>query len=156
MLILQQTREEIERQIQEQEEEFQRHIREREEELIQQENEQRERQLRNAEEMRKISEVQQSPLPIFYPTYNIGSNYGGGGHSVVRTPDSEMQQESDSSPSVLSPVPGSTSWESELSEIELYKGPEGLGFSILDFPVRKNTYNNNNNNNNNNNKLSLF
>ena len=40
----------------------------------------------------------------------------------------------DSSTSVLSPVPGSV-WETEATEIELVKGVDGLGFSILDFAV---------------------
>lgn len=48
----------------------------------------------------------------------------------------EHQHDSDSSVGVLSPVPGSTRWESDLSEIELVKGSEGLGFSLLDFAVR--------------------
>ena len=42
---------------------------------------------------------------------------------------------SDGSVGMMSPVPGSTSWESDLSEIELVKGAEGLGFSLLDFAV---------------------
>jgi hypothetical protein len=42
---------------------------------------------------------------------------------------------SDGSMGMLSPVPGSTSWESDLSEVELVKGSEGLGFSLLDFAV---------------------
>ncbi len=41
----------------------------------------------------------------------------------------------DSSVTALSPVPGSGLWDSEVSEVELMKGMEGLGFSILDFSV---------------------
>ena len=41
----------------------------------------------------------------------------------------------DSSTGILSPVPGSGLWESEITEIELPKGDKGLGFSILDFAV---------------------
>lgn len=38
----------------------------------------------------------------------------------------------ESSTSALSPVPGSV-WENEITEIDLIKEKEGLGFSILDF-----------------------
>ena len=42
---------------------------------------------------------------------------------------------SDSSLSVLSPVPGTGFWEQDIATIQLHKGDEGLGFSILDFAV---------------------
>ena len=58
----------------------------------------------------------------------------------MRSPGSDIQHESGSSAGVLSPVPGSTSWELDMSEIELLKGKEGLGFSLLDFAVRCNEY----------------
>ena len=41
----------------------------------------------------------------------------------------------DGSAEVLSPVPGSGLWENEVVEVELPRGDEGLGFSILDFSV---------------------
>ena len=53
----------------------------------------------------------------------------------IQSPDSGEQHGSDSSVGMLSPMPGSTSWESDLSEIGLMKGQEGLGFSLLDFAV---------------------
>ena len=41
----------------------------------------------------------------------------------------------DSSAGILSPVPGSGLWEIDAIEVELQRGNEGLGFSILDFAV---------------------
>ena len=41
----------------------------------------------------------------------------------------------DSSACVLSPVPGSGLWESGVVDVELQRGNDGLGFSILDFAV---------------------
>ena len=41
----------------------------------------------------------------------------------------------DSYSSIISPVPGIGLWESDVTEIDLPKGKEGLGFSILDFAV---------------------
>ena len=69
------------------------------------------------------------------PYHDPGPNFDVHVDQQVTSPDS-MQDESDSSTSVLSPVPGSTLWESYLSEIDLEKGVEGLGFSILDFQVQ--------------------
>ena len=43
--------------------------------------------------------------------------------------------DTDSSLSVLSPVPGTGFWEQDVTRIQLHKGDEGLGFSILDFAV---------------------
>ena len=42
---------------------------------------------------------------------------------------------SDSSGSVLSPVPGPGLWETEITKIDFVKGPQGLGFSVLDYAV---------------------
>ena len=123
--LLQQTRKEHER-----------HIRQQEEELLQKEMEFQERQRRQTEEEEKrkradaeqksLSENLQYDYNINYPTY---AEYD----RQVQSPDS--MQGSDSSTSVLSPVPGSTLWEADLNEIDLVKGEEGLGFSILDFAV---------------------
>lgn len=130
-------------------EEFERHIREQEEELIQQANEIKERKQRLTEEEEAEEETkkqaaaassdQQSSLSLFNyrPSYFVPTS-GLSSHNVP-SPDPEMAhlavERSDSSAGMLSPVPGSTSWESELSEILLVKGTEGLGFSLLDFAV---------------------
>ena len=49
------------------------------------------------------------------------------------SPESIVDSDSDSG--LLSPVPGSTHWEDEITEVVLVKGSQGLGFSILDFSV---------------------
>ena len=121
--------------LQQRREEHERHIREQEEELLQQEMEFKERQRRQTEEeeeRRKADAEQkhssanaQFEYNANYPDYEF--------ERPVQSPDS--MQESDSSISVLSPVPGSTIWEAVIDEIDLVKGEEGLGFSILDFVV---------------------
>lgn len=125
-------------------EEFERHIREQEEELIQQANELKERKQRLTEEEEEEEETKkqttsssdlQSSLSLFNyrPSYFVPTS----GLSDL-SPDPEMALlgvVSDGSVGMTSPVPGSTSWESDLSEIELVKGTEGLGFSLLDFAV---------------------
>ena len=68
------------------------------------------------------------------PYLDPDSNFDLSDHEV-QSPDSDLQQGSESSGGMLSPVPGSTSWEPDLSEIELVKSQEGLGFSLLDFAV---------------------
>ena len=47
-----------------------------------------------------------------------------------------VSPDTDSSLSVLSPVPGTGFWEPDVAQVTLLKGEEeGLGFSILDFAV---------------------
>ena len=126
--------------MQQRREEFERHIREQEEELIQQENELKERQQRQAEEEEEgsISKTQTTWLPFDYTTYfspNSDLDFSEN-HMDMVSPGSEHQQNFYSSAGTLSLVPGSTSWELELSEIELVKGENGLGFSLWDFAVR--------------------
>lgn len=83
-------------------------------------------------------------MDLFNYTYPTSSdmNFNLYGDALHGDQDSDLHHqhhlnipESDSSVGILSPVPGSTSWESNLSEIELVKGNEGLGFSLLDFAV---------------------
>ena len=114
--------------------EHERHIRQQEEELLQKEMEFKERQRRQTEEeeRRKIATAKQRSL-----SDNLQYDYNYSGYMEyerqVQSPDS--MQESDSSGSVLSPVPGSTMWESDIHDIDLLKEEGGLGFSILDFAV---------------------
>ncbi len=128
-------------------EEFERHIREQEEELLQQENEIKERQewqtkQEESEEVEKESDSgpsdQNQWLPFDYTSYVTPSadfNFTDGREILTSPGDSDHPQGTASVNEVLSPVPGSTSWESDLSEIDLIKGQEGLGFSLLDFAV---------------------
>ena len=112
------------------------HIRQQEEELLQKEMEFKERQRRQKEEeeKRKRTDTKQNSLSDNLQ-YDYNINYPGymEYERQVQSPDS--MQESDSSGSVLSPVPGSTIWESDICEVDLLKGEDGLGFSILDFAV---------------------
>ena len=127
-------------------EEFKRHIREQEEELIQQANEIEERQLRQTEEEEEEDEKRRRELdgmelfnytPSTYPA-SSDLNFDLYEHGVAKGQESGMhhlQPQQPETEGMLSPVPGSTSWETELSEIELVKGSQGLGFSLLDFAV---------------------
>ena len=94
----------------------------------------RQRRQKEEEEKIKMADAEQKSLSENLH-YNYNINYQGYAEyeHPVQSPDS--MQESDSSASVLSPVPGSTIWEAEINEIDLVKGEEGLGFSILDFAV---------------------
>lgn len=66
--------------------------------------------------------------------YDYNTNYPGYEYErQVHSPDS--MHGSDSSSGVLSPVPGSKLWEPDVTMIDLLKGEDGLGFSILDFAV---------------------
>ena len=123
-------------------EEFKRHIREQEEELIQQANEIEERQLRQTEEEeedeKRRKEIDDMDLFDYGYPANAHLNFDLYGREMPKGEDSDMHllhPESDSSMGMLSPVPGSTSWEVDLAEVELVKGNEGLGFSLLDFAV---------------------
>lgn len=124
-------------------EEFERHIREQEEELIQQANELKERKQRlteeEEEEVRKQASMPSLSLFNYTPSYFVptasSSNPDLSGGDADLEEGAQHGAGSDGSVGMLSPVPGSTSWESDLSEIELVKGAEGLGFSLLDFAV---------------------
>ena len=125
-------------------EEYARHIREQEEELLQQEKELKDRQLQQMEEeeQRKADAEQRNSahlqtLEFDYSPYITTPNTNFMfGPLYIHSPDSARDSfATDSSTSALSPVPGSGFWESEISEIDLEKGEEGLGFSILDFTV---------------------
>ncbi len=110
-----------------------RHLREQDEELVAQEAELKERQRQAEEEERMKSDEdhnRDSALLFDYTSYRSSSQMSGLDESL-QSPDSIL----DSDSSLLSPVPGSTLWEDELSEVILEKGNQGLGFSILDFAV---------------------
>jgi len=120
-------------------EEYERHIREQEEELLQQEQELKDRQLKQ-QERRKLDAEQKRNSTHFefdYSPYHATPNTNFLPPLHIQSPDSAHESfatdATDSSASILSPVPGSGFWESEVSEIDLVKGDEGLGFSILDF-----------------------
>ena len=122
--------------LQQRRKEHERHIRQQEEELLQKEMEIKERQRRQTEEeeKRKMADAEQKSLSENLH-YNYNINYPGYAEYEHQVPSPDSLQESDSSGSVLSPVPGSTIWEADINEIDLLKGEEGLGFSILDFAV---------------------
>ncbi len=125
-----------------------RNLREQEEDMIQQENELIERQLRHTEEEEEEegrrkrnssdTDLHSHSLDYISPYSNTNYDYRFEGHPSP-TPPHQVARDRVQSGEVLSPIPGSTSWESDLSEIELFKGEEGLGFSLLDFDVRKNS-----------------
>ena len=123
--------------LQQKREEFLRHLREQDEELVQQEAELKERQReQDEEEERRKSDGEQKRdsalLQFDYSSLSyLSSNNFSGFDEPLQSPDSIH----DSDSSLLSPVPGPTLWESEMSVVELVKGNEGLGFSILDFAV---------------------
>ena len=128
--------------LQQRREEHERHIRQQEEELLQKEMEIKERQRRQTEEEeeRKRADAeqqqqqQQNSLSAANLQYDYNTNYPGYEYErQVHSPDS--MQGSDSSSGVLSPVPGSKLWEPDVTVIDLLKGEDGLGFSILDFAV---------------------
>ena len=138
--------------MQQRREKFERDIREQEEEMLQQENEIKERQKWQPGAEEDHDELEQADpnsqnqkdwlLQYDYPQQSyVNSNSGFGysdpeiGPTSPGGSESRHSQDSDSSPDVLSPVPRSTSWESDISEIELVKGNKGLGFSLLDYPV---------------------
>ena len=133
-------------------EEFKRHIREQEEELIQQANELEEKELRQTEEEEEDEKRRREmdEMELFNYTSSTYPNSSDMNFDLYRgaippkDQDADMHHlnhpESDSSVGMLSPVPGSTSWESNLAEIELVKGNEGLGFSLLDFAVCQNAH----------------
>ena len=129
--------------LQQRREEYERHIREQEEELLQQEKELKDRQLRQVEEeeRRKADAEQRNSarsqtVEFDYSPYITTPNTTFMLPMYIHSPDSARDSfATDSSASALSPVPGTGFWESEISEIDLEKGGEGLGFSILDFTV---------------------
>ncbi len=120
--------------LQQKREEFLRHLQEQDEELVAQEAELKERQRQAEEEERMKSDEDHNRdsalLQFDYASYRSSSQMSGLDESL-QSPDSIL----DSDSSLLSPVPGSTLWEDELSEVVLEKGNQGLGFSILDFAV---------------------
>ena len=127
--------------MQQKREEFERHIREQEDELLQQEYEFKERQKRQAEEEGE-QESLDSCTTSGWLLYDHSSPQDSALDALdmdtsidTMCPDSKPQQQQPTSV-ILSPVPGWISWDLEVSEIELVKGKEGLGFSLLDFSVR--------------------
>ena len=83
------------------------------------------RQIEEEEERRKADAKQKHSSANTHPDYEFEYR--------VQSPDSV--QESDSTISDLSPVPGSALWEADIDEIDLVKGEEGFGFTILDYAV---------------------
>ena len=94
----------------------------------------RQRRQTEEEEERKRADAEQKRLSANVQ-YDYNTNYPGyeSYEHQVHSPDS--MQGSDSGSSVLSPVPGSKLWEPDITVIDLLKGEDGLGFSILDFAV---------------------
>ena len=128
-------------------EEYEQHIREQEEELLQQEMELKERlrvQTEEEEDRRKwdVENVASIDLRVtgfdysmIYnpsPSYSLKRSQLQGSDSTTGT-DGGCGDSGGGTSGVLSPAP--SRWESEVVAIELVKGPQGLGFSILDFPV---------------------
>ena len=111
-----------------------RHFQEQDEELVQQEAELMERQRQAEEEERRKSDEDHNRdsalLQFDYSSYRSSSQMSGLDENL-QSPESIL----DSDSSLLSPVPGSTLWEDEITEVALVKGNQGLGFSILDFAV---------------------
>lgn len=122
----------LKQQFEKRREEYERHIREQEEELLQQERELREHQLQQAqeEERQKFGADKRSSALLQDTDFDYSSYHSP--YMMHQSPDSGGR---DSSASMLSPVPGSGLWESEVVEIDLEKGSHGLGFSLLDFAV---------------------
>ena len=98
----------------------------------------RQRRQTEEEEERKRADAEQQQQQQSHLSanlqYDYNANYPGYEYErQVHSPDS--MPGSDSSSGVLSPVPGSKLWEPDVTVIDLLKGEEGLGFSILDFAV---------------------
>ena len=91
--------------------------------------EEEERKRADAEQQQQQQNRLSANLQYDYNTDYPGYEY----ERQVHSPDS--MQGSDSSSGVLSPVPGSKLWEPDVTVIDLLKGEDGLGFSILDFAV---------------------
>ena len=51
--------------------------------------------------------------------------------TTVASNNRDSMASEDSTTSILSPLPGAV-WENEVTEIELVKGDNGLGFSVLE------------------------
>lgn len=123
----------LKQQFEKRREEYERHIREQEEELLQQERELHEHQLQQAqEEERHQFGIEKRSSALLQETDFDYSSYHSP-YMMHQSPDSGGTESS----TMLSPVPGSGMWESEVTVIDLEKGPHGLGFSLLDFAVRK-------------------
>ena len=114
-------------------EEYERNIREQEEELLQQERELREHQLQQEvqEEEGHRFGAEKRTSALFQDPGFVYSSYNPP-YMIHHSPDSGG---TDSSTSMLSPVPGSVRWDTEVTMIELEKGSHQLGFSLLDFAV---------------------
>ena len=123
----------LKQQFEKRREEYERHIREQEEELLQQERELHEHQLQQAqEEERHQFGIEKRSSALLQETDFDYSSYHSP-YMMHQSPDSGGTESS----TMLSPVPGSGMWESEVTVIDLEKGSHGLGFSLLDFAVRK-------------------
>lgn len=125
----------LKQQFEKRREEYERHIREQEEELLQQERELREHQLQQAQEEERLHQfgTEKRSSAFLQETDFDYSSY----HSPFMMHQSPDSGGTESSTSMLSPVPGSGMWESEVTVIDLEKGSHGLGFSLLDFAVSK-------------------